>query len=166
MVFDPGQIAPLLRQGGQYAAGAVSVFVLLGSIDADTAKNAVAAIGEVVGGLSQATAGVSKLTVILGPLAGGLIAWWAAHRSSDKSKIADVKVLATDPAQPAAPEAREALKAAASSLPQTLVIAPALGVTTTELAAKVGSMAEIGTVLATPQIAAATVSTKVVAPAI
>lgn len=166
MPFDPGQIAPLLRQGGQYAAGAVSVLVLLGSMDAESAKSAVAAINDVVAGLSQATAGASKLMVVLGPAAGGLIAWWAAHRSSDKAKITDVKVMATDPALPAAPEAQEALKAATSSLPRTLVLGTAPGVATVDLAAKVASIPETGIVLATPEIAAATVSGKVVAPVV
>lgn len=164
MTFDPGQIPSLLRQGAQHAAGAVTVLVVLGSIDADTAKSVVGAINDVVAGLSQATAGISKIAVILGPLVGGLIARFAFLRSSSKAKIADVEVIASDPTQPAAPEAKAALKAATASLPNTLVVEPAHGIETIVLAAKTASMPEVKTVFATPEIAALTVSNKVIAP--
>lgn len=166
MTFDPGQIPSLLRQGGQYAAGAVSVLVVLGSINADQAHMLVAAIGDVIDGLNKATAGIAKIMVIAGPIISGVIAKVAFTRSSSKSKIEDVKAIATDPAQPAAPEAKTALKAATATLPNTLVIAAAAGADLTNLAAKTASMPEVGVVLATPEIAAATVSGKVVAPVV
>jgi hypothetical protein len=67
---------------------------------------------------------------------------------------------------------REAgLKASASAIPNTLVVTTAASLTpqgdtaaTTSLAAKIASMPEVQNVISTPEVAAATVSDKVVAP--
>lgn len=149
MSFDPGQISVMLRQGGQYAAGGISVLVLLGSIDAETSKNAVVAINEIVNGLSQATAGVSKLTVILGPTVGGILLWWAKRNSSAANKKADVAMLPNTVVVTTAPNQN----------------APNDVVATTALAAKIATIPEATTVLSTPEIAAATISGKVVSGA-
>lgn len=162
MAFDPGQISVLVRQGGQYAAGAVSVLVVLGNVDAETAKGAVAAIGQVVDGLNQATAGLAKLAVILGPGAGGALAWYAKIRSSVKNKIADTAAIASDPAQPKAHDARAALRAATASLPGTVVVTGQEGASTAQLAGKIAAMPEAARVSTTPGIAAANPSAKVV----
>jgi hypothetical protein len=166
MKLDLGQAPALLRQGGQFAAGGVSVLVVLGSIDADTAKNLVADIGQVVDGLSQATAGFGKIIVIVAPIVAGVIAKFAVVASGTKASIDKLRAVGSDPTQPTSTEANTAIKAAASSIPNTVVVTASPSSDVAVLANKIAAMPESHSVITTADIASSAPSPKVVSPAV
>ena len=73
---------------------AATVLIGFGAINADSAHQAVAAINQVVDGFSQATGGVFKLVVILGPAIAAIAARFAAKSASP---IAQINAVAANP---------------------------------------------------------------------
>lgn len=81
------QVNAALRHAATFGAGAATVLIGFGAISADNAHAAVAAINQVVDGISQATGGVFKLVVILGPIVGTISARFAMKSASPQAQI-------------------------------------------------------------------------------
>ena len=87
MKITEAEINAALRHVASFGAGAATVALTFGVLDQDTAHQAVAALNQVVEGLSQATGGVFKLSVILGPIVAGVAARFAAKSASPQAQI-------------------------------------------------------------------------------
>jgi hypothetical protein len=87
MKLTQAEVSAALRHVASFGAGAATVALTFGAIDPDSAKQAVAAINEVVDGLSRATGGMFKLVVILGPVASAIAARFAAKSASPQAQI-------------------------------------------------------------------------------
>lgn len=165
MTLDPGQLSTVLRQGGQFSAGIATTFIALATLDPETSHKILDSLQMVHAGLSQATAGLSNLMIIIVPIAAGIMAKFAFNSSSLKSKVADVKAVAADPTQPVSTEAKDALQEAVASRPDRMVVAidPA---SPAQAAVRVASLPEVKAVITNPQIAASTPAVpKIVSPA-
>lgn len=158
MTFDPGQIPSLLRQNGQVVVGLALGFAVLGTIPAEQAHAAVDAV-------QQIASGFSKLALIIIPAVSALMSKIAWDKSSFKSKVADVKTVASNPDQPTSKEAKDALQEAVASRPDRMVVAidpssPA------QAAVRMASLTEVKAVITNPEIAAATPAVpKIISPA-
>jgi hypothetical protein len=94
MSITEAEVDAALRHVASFGAGAATVLIAFGAISADSAHQAVAAINQVVDGLSQATGGVFKLVVILGPVVATVAARFAAKSASP---IAQINAVAANP---------------------------------------------------------------------
>jgi hypothetical protein len=94
MTVTEAEVNAALRHVASFGAGAATVLICFGAISADSAHQAVAAINQVVDGLSQATGGVFKLVVILGPAVAAIAARFAAKSASP---IAQINAVAANP---------------------------------------------------------------------
>jgi hypothetical protein len=94
MTITEPEVNAALRHLASFGAGAATVLIGFGAISADSAHQAVAAINQVVEGLSQATGGVFKLAVILGPAIATIAARFAAKSASP---IAQINAVAANP---------------------------------------------------------------------
>jgi hypothetical protein len=84
------QVLAALRHLATYSAGVGTAVVALGAIDQNTASNAVAAFQDMLAGLQQAVGAGYKLAVILGPVVGGLMAWFAGRSASLKNRLGSI----------------------------------------------------------------------------
>jgi hypothetical protein len=94
MIITEAQVNAALRHAASFGAGAATVALTFGVLDNDTAHQAVQALNQVVDGLSQATGGLFKLTVILGPAVAAIAARFAAKSASP---IAQINAVAANP---------------------------------------------------------------------
>ena len=94
MTITEAEVNAALRHVASFGAGAATVLIGFGAISADSAHQTVAAINQVVDGLSQATGGVFKLAVILGPAVAAVAARFAAKSASP---IAQINAVAANP---------------------------------------------------------------------
>jgi hypothetical protein len=94
MKFTEGEVYAALRHVASFGAGAATVALTFGVLDSDTAHQAVEALNQVVDGLSQATGGLFKLSVILGPAVAAVAARFAAKSASP---IAQINAVAANP---------------------------------------------------------------------
>jgi len=124
MTFDEGQVSSFLKHGGSYAAGAFTIIAGFGVIDHDHAVQAIAAINDVVNGLSQATAGVGKIVVILGPAAATVMGWLASHNVGFGPSLKRVVEQAKASPSIAPDSPKQELLAATASLPEVAKVVP------------------------------------------
>jgi hypothetical protein len=90
MKITEGEVYAALRHVASFGAGAATVLISFGALDAETAHQAVAALNQVVDGLSQASGGLFKLSVVLGPVVAGVAARFAARSASPQAQIMSV----------------------------------------------------------------------------
>ena len=94
MTITEAEVNAALRHVASFGAGAATVLIGFGAISADSAHQAVAALNQVIDGLSQATGGVFKLSVILGPAVAATAARFAARSASP---LAQINAVAANP---------------------------------------------------------------------
>src|SRR5215475_12554159 len=94
MTPTEAQVNAALRHVASFGAGAATVLIGLGAISADDAHQAVAALNQVIDGLSEATGGLFKLSVILGPAVAAIAARFAEKSASP---IAQINAVAANP---------------------------------------------------------------------
>jgi hypothetical protein len=87
MTPTEAQVNAALRHVASFGAGAATVLIGLGVMSADNAQQAVVALNQVIDGLSEATGGLFKLSVILGPAIAAVAARFAAKSASPLSQI-------------------------------------------------------------------------------
>lgn len=91
------QIGVLFRQIAQFGVGGISVLIMLGSLDPEQTKALLANIKAVHDGLGQAWSGLSKLMILLGPLAGAALAKVAWANSSFRGALSRVVTVISQP---------------------------------------------------------------------
>ena len=94
MTITEAEVNAALRHVASFGAGAATVLIGFGAVSADSAHQAVAALNQVIDGLSQATGGLFKLSVILGPAVAAIAARFAARSASP---LAQINAVAANP---------------------------------------------------------------------
>jgi hypothetical protein len=87
MTLTQAQVNAALRHVASFGAGAATVLIGLGALSADDGHQAVAVLNQVIDGLSEATGGMFRLSVILGPAIAAIAARFAAKSASPLSQI-------------------------------------------------------------------------------
>lgn len=93
------QVNNIIRHVGSFAAGAITLASVLAVIDANQAKELATAANEVISGMMQASGGLVKISIVVGPLIAVFMARWGSKAVStvnqlkSVAKLNDVKVV-------------------------------------------------------------------------
>jgi hypothetical protein len=89
------QVNSALRHVGTATGTTVGLFVVLGQLSPEQASSIIAAMHQVTDGLQQAFGGISKISLIIGPLFAAWMALMAGKSAGVKSQLANILKIAT-----------------------------------------------------------------------
>lgn len=91
--MDKAQVGNVMRHVGSFAAGAITLASVFAIVNVEEAKELTADLNEIIAGISQASGGILKASIVIGPIIVGLMARWGSHAVSTSNKLQSVAEL-------------------------------------------------------------------------
>ena len=125
--MNPAIVNAAGRHGISFVGGMLGILAVLGMLEPDQVKDIMAALQQTMDGLSQATAGLSKILWIVGPMLGVTGAAYAAKSATFLNQLKSVLDTASKNTSQGT-EATKVLIDAAAKLPEVekVIVAPTI----------------------------------------